>query len=214
MIKILIVTDVRLWRDGLTEALGRRSNLHVIDAIPSSSCSIIETHRPTPDIILLDMTIADAARTVQVVSDARPGVGLVGVGVREEEEDVLRCLELGIRGYVSREGSIEDLVRAIEGVTRGEMLCSPRITAALARRLNVLSTAQNTPTKHLSYREKQITGLVDQGLSNKEIAGRLHITLATVKNHVHNVLRKLHVRSRREVARKLNLRTHQSEATI
>jgi len=205
MIKVLIVTDVRLWQDGLAQVLGRRPNLRVIGAASTGIQAITESARLCPDIVLLDMAIPDAADTVQLLARVRPALGVVGLAVKESEDEVVRCLEAGIRGYVPRNGSIKDLIATIERVTRGEMICSPRVTAALARRVSTLGDAHGRQAAHLSYREQEVTTLIDQGLSNKQIAQRLQITLATVKNHIHNVLKKLRVHSRREAAHKLSV---------
>jgi len=205
VIKVLVVTDVRVWRDGLTQVLGRRPQLRVVGTAATGIEAITESVRLCPNVVLLDMAIPDAADTVQLLGRACPIAGVVGLAVKEAEEDVVRCLEAGIRGYVSRDGSIKDLIATIERVTRGEMLCPPRITAALARRVNILIGAHDTHVGNLSNREREVTALVDQGLSNKQIAQRLQITLATVKNHVHNVLKKLRVRTRREAGHKLSL---------
>lgn len=205
MIKVLVVTDVRLWRDGLRHVLGRRPQLRIVGTAATGIEAIAASARLCPDIVLLDMAIPDAADTVQLLGRACPTAGVVGLGVKDAEEDVVRALEAGVRGYVSQDGSIEDLIATIERVTRGEMLCPPRITAALARRVNMLIGAHGAHVGNLSCREKEVTTLVDEGLSNKQIAHRLQITLSTVKNHVHNVLKKLHVRSRREAGHRLSV---------
>jgi two-component system nitrate/nitrite response regulator NarL len=205
MIKVLVVTDVRLWRDGLTQVLEKRPNLRIVGTAATGLLAITESARLRPDIVLMDMAIPDAADTVHLLGRACPTIGVVGLGVKDVEEDVVHCLEAGIRGYVSRDGSFKELIATIERVTRGEMLCPPRITAALARRVNALTGAHGAHVGNLSHREKEVTALVDQGLSNKQIAQHLQIALATVKNHVHSVLKKLHVRSRREAGHRLNV---------
>jgi len=109
---------------------------------------------------------------------------------------------VGIAGFVTSEASVAELVAAIESVARGESLCSPSVVAALLRRLGSLarSWAEADPTQPLTRREREILELIDEGLSNKQIAQRLRIELPTVKNHVHNILGKLGVRRRAEAA--------------
>jgi DNA-binding NarL/FixJ family response regulator len=107
---------------------------------------------------------------------------------------------------VEREGSLEDLETAVELAARGEIHCSPRIASALARRLAVLADdeAPPEPTLGLTARELQVVELIQEGLSNKEIAQQLCIELPTVKHHVHHILSKLDVPRRADVARKIS----------
>jgi DNA-binding NarL/FixJ family response regulator len=131
---------------------------------------------------------------------ARP-TRILALGVPDEEDDVIACAEAGVAGYVMREDSLDALVVAIESVVRDEMLCSPRAAAALMRRVRVLSAErQEALGQKLTRRELEIVALIDEGLSNKAIAQRLCIELATVKNHVHNILEKLDVSRRAEAA--------------
>jgi DNA-binding NarL/FixJ family response regulator len=119
----------------------------------------------------------------------------------DSEESVLAFAEAGIAGYVPREGSVQDLVDAVERAVRGELQCSPQLAGAIIRRLAWRAAAgSDFPRGPLTARETEIVRLIDQGLSNKEIAVRLGIEVATVKNHVHNLLEKLRVRRRAEAA--------------
>lgn len=118
----------------------------------------------------------------------------------DSERDIVATAEAGIGGYVPPDASIEDLVEAVKHAARGEMICSPRVAAALARRIATL--ASNRPVgsaaPSLTAREMEVLELLEIGLSNKQIANRLSIRLATVKNHVHSILAKLNVRRRGE----------------
>ena len=126
----------------------------------------------------------------------------MALGVSEAEDDILECAEAGIAAYVLREGSIEDLVETLEATVRGELCCTPKVAATLMRRLAALAATQPSAldATHLTSRELGILRLIERGLSNKEIAGRLFIEVSTVKNHVHHVLEKLQVRTRGEAA--------------
>jgi two-component system, NarL family, nitrate/nitrite response regulator NarL len=106
------------------------------------------------------------------------------------------------------------LLQTIESVERGELLCTPRVAASLLHRVQWLSRyAQPAPAQHLTYREREVLQLIDQGFSNKEIARALSIELGTVKNHVHNILNKLKVARRSEAARWARLSTPARRAT-
>jgi two-component system, NarL family, nitrate/nitrite response regulator NarL len=136
------------------------------------------------------------------------------LGLPETDEAVLAYAEAGIAGYVSRDGSVQDLVTAIEGAVKGELRCSPRLAGTILRRLAWRAAVGGdvSPRTTLTSRETEIVRLIDQGLSNKEIAVRLGIEVATVKNHVHNLLDKLRVHRRSEAAARL--RAQDSRATL
>jgi DNA-binding NarL/FixJ family response regulator len=120
--------------------------------------------------------------------------------VPEVEQAVLPCIEAGIAGYVPRNGGLENLVTVIRSAARGEGVCSPRMVGRLWARLAHLARTQAAaaPVESLTGREREILAYIERGLSNKEIAAQLSIEIATVKNHVHKVLEKLHVRRRGE----------------
>jgi two-component system, NarL family, nitrate/nitrite response regulator NarL len=121
-----------------------------------------------------------------------------------DEVGVIPWAEAGARGYVTRSSGLDAVVAAVRSASRGEFACSPRVAAALGRRLEVL-TSEARPTTagpaSLTRRECEIVDLIERGLSNMEIAEKLFIQVSTVKNHVHRILEKLDVGGRREAAR-------------
>jgi DNA-binding NarL/FixJ family response regulator len=139
----------------------------------------------------------------RAVMNAAPTVRIVGFAAADGEVELMEGVEAGVMGFVSRSGSVDELVSAIECVDRGEAVVSPRVTAMLAQRLARISTPSvnnNQAPEQLTPRELEILTLIVDGLSNKEIGVRLFIELPTVKNHVHSILQKMHVRRRGEAA--------------
>jgi DNA-binding NarL/FixJ family response regulator len=129
---------------------------------------------------------------------------IVALGVPDGEDAILSFGEAGIAGCVPPDASIQDLVQAVERAVRGELQITPRIAGAMIRRLALRAAAGDDSSGNtLTARESEIVRLIDQGLSNKEIAVRLGIEVATVKNHVHNLLEKLRVHRRAEAAARL-----------
>ena len=118
---------------------------------------------------------------------------------------MIACAEAGASGYVPRDGTVDDLETVVESVARGEIECSPRIAASLLRRVGALAAELRgpSPNSSLTAREQEVAELLDQGLTNKEIAQQLSIAVPTVKNHVHRILDKLHVHRRTEAAARL-----------
>jgi DNA-binding NarL/FixJ family response regulator len=197
----MVVSDIRLYRDGLAELLDRESALHVVGSAASVPAALILGAAHLPGVILVDMALSEPLVAVAILAAAVPGARIIAVTVPEREADVLACIEAGAFGYVSREASLQELVRVVISASSGETLCSPRMAAVLVRRVAVLA-ASRVPDQsaHLTPREQQVVALIVDGLSNRQIARRLSIEIATVKNHVHNILGKLAARSRKEVA--------------
>lgn len=203
MIRVLILSDIRLYREGLVELLGRGEDIAVLGTATtwSEGAPLIGTLQP--DVVLLDLAMPDSETAARMMCRSAPGIRVVALGVRETEGDLVRCAEAGIAGYVRRDGSLQDLIASVESASRGEWRSSAEVMAQLLRRLARL-TAERTgsePDAPLTGRERQIVSLIERGLSNKEIAQALGIEVPTVKNHVHNLLEKLHVHRRSEAAR-------------
>lgn len=198
MIQILILTDIRLYREGLAQVLTRDQRVGVCGAACDLQTALTTIEDERPDVVLIDLAMSDSLAAVRAIRLLHGGAKVVALGVPEIEDEVLACAEAGVAGYVPREAGVGELVAAIESVGRGELLCSPRVAAALRERLTILADSQG-PVRidaRLTARETEILGLVERGLSNKDIARQLGIEIATVKNHVHNVLDKLHVHRR------------------
>jgi DNA-binding NarL/FixJ family response regulator len=201
MVRVLIVAEIRLYREGMAAMLQQEPVVEVVGIAAGADeavCALRERH---PDVVLLDMAISDNAWLVRALVAAVPGTRVLALAVPEIEREVIACAEAGVAGYVTRDGSLEDVVAAIQSAARGEMLCSPRMAATLFQRVATLALERSPASieSRLTGRELEILDLIDQGLSNKEIARRLTIELSTVKNHVHNILYKLNV-SRRAMA--------------
>jgi DNA-binding NarL/FixJ family response regulator len=196
--RIIIVSDTRLYCEGLALSLARVDRLVVAGVANSVASALACIEAKDPDVVLLDFAMQDALALPQAIAAAQMRVKVVAFSVADTEDEVCECAEAGIAGYVARNGSKDDLIAAVENAVRGEVLCSPRVTASLFRRLaaHVQTTRQRPPEPPLTGREQDIISLIDRGLSNKEIARQLKISLPTVKNHVHNILEKLQVRRR------------------
>ncbi len=199
MIEVVIVAATRLFREGLAQALDGVEKI-CLTGTASDCCELAEATGPV-DIVLVDVPSV-GIESIRAARAAMPDAAVIGIGVGEDIPELLTCVEAGLAGYVSREGSFDDLARTIEAVAHGEMPCSPEIAGTLMRRVAALAASQpQDPVEaSLTRREREIVELIESGLSNKEIALRLGIELATVKKHVHHVLDKLHVSRRLDAA--------------
>jgi DNA-binding NarL/FixJ family response regulator len=158
-------------------------------------------------VVLLDMSTVQCVEIARALRTVAPATAIVAFSLDLSDDDQLMCVEAGITGFVSRHGGVRELVDAIQCVARGDAVCAPQGVAAAFRRLVELSenraTAADDVAQPLSGRELEIMELIDGGLSNKEIARRLSIGVATVKNHVHHILEKLNVSRRGEASARL-----------
>jgi two-component system, NarL family, nitrate/nitrite response regulator NarL len=200
VIAVAVVGEVRLYRDGLAHALEQEDEFACTGTAATLGEAVALVEDSAPDVALVDLAMADALETVRALTD-KPEVAVVVLAVPDRDEAILACAEAGIAGLVTRDGSFSDLVEAISGAARGELATTPRVAGVLLRRVASLVAQQPADLdRRLTVREREIAGLLERGLSNKEIATKLCIEVATVKNHVHNILEKLDVGRRADVA--------------
>jgi DNA-binding NarL/FixJ family response regulator len=199
---VVVATEVCLYREGLALSLERRGAAEIAAMTASPGETVERVVACRPDVVLLDMAMSGASAVVRRVREAVPPVQVVALAIAETEEVVVACAEAGVAGYVPRDASMDDLVRTLRAVARGELECPSRIAASLFRRVGALAGRHPEPegAHALTPREREIVALIDRGCSNKEIARRLDIGLSTVKNHVHNLLEKLGVARRSAAA--------------
>jgi two-component system nitrate/nitrite response regulator NarL len=203
LIRVFIVCATRLYREGLTQILAAQSDIAVVGTAADSEQAVPGLRELGPDVVLLDAALPGGAAELLTLREEDPEAKVVALTLPDAEEDVIQFAEAGVSGYVTRDSSVDDLVATIRSVDRGELICSPRMAAALLRRLSAVATEHSQSTPRLTLREREIVQLIDAGLANKEIAGRLHIQVSTVKNHVHNILEKVGVHRRAEIVRQL-----------
>lgn len=199
-IRILVIADTRLYREGLAEVLGREESLEVVAVVAHAADAVAIMAQQSVDVVLLGLTPGDTLGATRSISAAHPGARVVALAVDDRPDEVVPLAEVGICGYVPRDAALADLVRTLRSVVRGESPCSPAVAAGLLRRLAALAgdgDGRGT-TGQLTAREQEVLSLMIEGLSNKQIAQRLYIELPTVKNHVHHVFEKLRVHRRTE----------------
>lgn len=208
MIKdLLIVSDVRLHRDGLAQLLVSRHEFGTVHTASTLDETLATARSYQPAIVLLDTARRSGLNVVRPLAKLVPICKIVAFAVADEPEHIIACAESGVNGYVSASASADDLIHVVQSVVRGELPCSPLIASTLFLRLGTVST---THTAHalgseeladsLTEREGEVLALLERGLSNKEIARVLSVGMPTVKNHVHHILAKLNVVRRGEAA--------------
>jgi two-component system, NarL family, nitrate/nitrite response regulator NarL len=212
MITLVIASDVRLYNEGIRQFLREAGEFQITSVTRAENALQCVLASP-PMVMLLDQAMPGGLEVLEQLRRTHPQVAVVALGVPEQEDCLLRWAEAGVTGFVPRAASGAELLATIESAVRGELVCSPRFAGRLLRQPALrASTDDSPPTRPLTARETEIVRLIDSNLSNKEIAARLGIEVATVKNHVHNVLDKLHVHRRAQAAGRLRHRDVQDTA--
>jgi two-component system, NarL family, nitrate/nitrite response regulator NarL len=209
MIRALIASRSRVHREALALALSQARRVRVLGTSSHRDEILTRLAEAPPDIVLIDFAMPEAASIVAEIRRRAPSVKVVAITLGDTEAEVIQLAEAGVAGYVLPDGSLDDLTIAVESAVRGELYCPPRVAFTLLRRVGAIALgsvtvrkeeAASSPVHQLTGREREILQLVDQGMSNKQIARQLGIEVATTKNHVHNILRKLHVHRRIEAS--------------
>jgi DNA-binding NarL/FixJ family response regulator len=210
-VTVFIISDVRLTRDGLALLLAQDRSISVVGAA-SSTVTVEQVAELHPEIGLLDATLASMRDCARRLSDAAQGIKIVAFALSEADQELIVCAEAGVSAFVGRDESSQDLLRAIHQVWRGEFSISPRRASLLLGRIAELAQSRVCPPDNLTPREREVVRLIERGLSNKEIARKLSIETATIKNHVHNILEKMQLRSRGQVAARVRTSQARPEA--
>ncbi len=200
MVSVLVVSELRLFRECLVRSLTGDGRLEVLGAVASPVAAPPALR--SPDVVLLDLGPHEPNAAIDRAVETFPESRVVGLGISEVESEILRGAEAGLTGYLSREAGLDDVVLTVEAAARDELRCSGRIAGALFRRVGVLASqvGRAAVSSSLTAREQQVLALLSEGCSNQEVARRLFVEVATVKNHVHRVLEKLGVKTRGEAA--------------
>jgi two-component system, NarL family, nitrate/nitrite response regulator NarL len=199
---VFIAAEVRLYREALAETLERKSSLSVIGTAADPGEFHPRVSSRSNALLLVDVASEKGRRDLARFLSHNPSLPVVALGVAQAPHELIAWVEAGVAGYVTRDSSLTELVAAVSAAERGEFTCSPLAAGVLARRLVRLAAHQRagTAAAGLTRRELEIVSLLGDRLGNQQIANRLCISYSTVKNHVHNILRKLEVQRREEVA--------------
>jgi DNA-binding NarL/FixJ family response regulator len=205
--RVLLIEDNRLLREGIAAALDGHGDFEVIaKAEDGDAIRMLKESGKTPDVVLLDLGL-ERSNSLQLMSALRtelPDVRVIAMDILPEHADMIEFVEAGGAGFILKSASLQDYVSTITSVAKGEKVLPAVLTASLFTQIveSALTSDKGVPESaiRLTNREKEIVSLISEGLSNKEIAARLHIATHTVKSHVHNILEKLTLSSRLQIA--------------
>lgn len=203
-IRTLIADDHELFRRGLRMVLDDEDDIEVLDEAGDGDAAIALAREHAPDVVVMDVRMPgrsgiDAARAIK---EELPGTKILVLTISDEEDDLYEAIRAGANGYLLKEISIDEIGDAVRQINSGQSLISPSMASKLLDEFSAMikkeEEKEQVPAPRLTPREMEVLQHVAQGMNNREIARTLYISENTVKNHVRNILEKLHLHSRME----------------
>lgn len=213
--KVLIVDDHILFREGLAGLLRSQEDMHVVGECGSVQEAIETAQTTQPDVILMDFSLPDGTGldATRAILNLMPDISVIFLTVHDNDERLIAAMRSGAKGYLLKNLSVNKLLASLRALERGEAALSRSMMARILTEFaQPESSAQTEPSPLVSLTSREIEVLQELafGITNQDIANRLYISENTVKNHIHNILEKLNINNRREAiefARKNGLST-------
>ena len=213
-IRVLIVDDHEVVREGLRALLKRRPELAVVGEADTVASAIEEARRTEPDIVIMDVRLPDGSgvEACREIRAQRPEAKVLMLTSYADDEAVFASIMAGATGYLLKQTRGQMLVDAIERAMRGESLLDPAVTQRVLEQVRTAGTSKDDELSLLSEQEQKILDLIAEGKTNKEIAQEVYLSDKTVKNYVSSILSKLNLRRRSEAAAFIARRRPPSQA--
>lgn len=211
-IKLLLVEDNRILREGIAAMLNKQHDINVVATIGNGEniSGIIE--KVIPDIMLLDLGLRsqNSLEIVKLIVERHPETKIIVMDLIPLQEDVYDYVQAGVSGFTLKDANISDFLAAIRSVYEGNKVLPQNLTGSLFSQIvkNAIHSSKHSLIEdavRMTKREKQVIELVADGATNKEIAQKLHLSPFTVKSHVHNILEKLTLTTRVQIAKHAHL---------
>jgi two-component system, NarL family, nitrate/nitrite response regulator NarL len=206
-VRILLIEDNRLLREGIAAMLNGQADFDVIAGIDDGEVSgLLKSQDKIPNVVLLDMGLEkeNSLKLMDRLREALPEVKIIAMDILPEQADIMEFVGAGGSGFILKNAPADDWIKTIRLVSGGAKVLPPVLTKSLFTQIieSAISGGKGLPENsiQLTNREREIVNLISDGLSNKEIAERLHIATYTVKSHVHNILEKLTLNTRLQIA--------------
>lgn len=211
-ISILVIEDNRLLREGIETLLKTREDMSVATTIGNGENILERVLEYNPDIVLLDLGLRSQSslNIVKTVLKSRPGVKIIIMDLVAAENDVYSFIKVGVSGFLLKDAGINEFYETIRRVHGGEQVLPPNLTSSLFASIieSALHSAKPSlivESVRMTRREREVIKLIAEGYSNKEIAQMINLSAFTVKSHVHNILEKLSLQTRVQVANYANI---------
>jgi DNA-binding NarL/FixJ family response regulator len=205
-IRVLIIDDNRLMREGLSALLKAQPDLQVVGAVANLAAALRQAPEVTPHVVLVDAGLGscDGCRCVEQIRRSAPAARAIVMDLLPAPEEVVGYVKAGAKGFIMKDATVEDLLGTVRSVARGSDVIPPVLTGTLLSHIAQDAVVHQRPEAaaavRMTKREQQVMQLITDGLDNKAIAQRLSIAGDTVKSHVRNILEKLTLHSRLAIA--------------
>jgi len=211
-IQILLIEDNRLLRDGIASMLKKQSDMHVVATVGNGEniLKLIGEHKP--HIILLDLGLRsqNSLQIVKLTKQHYPDTKIIVMDLIPLQADIFEFVQAGVSGFILKDANIAEFYKTIREVYQGARILPPHLTGSLFSQIVENAIYSSKPSAivesvRMTKRERQVIDLISDGFTNKEIAQKLHISTYTVKSHVHNILEKLALNTRVQIAKHAHL---------
>lgn len=206
MISIALIEDNRLVRDGIAVLLGRHPDLRVVASASGADTVVLQGTRPQVILLDLDLGHGSSLRLAERIKKEFPESKIIVMDVLPVHEDIVEFVNVGVSGFMMKDATLDDLVRTIHAVAGGAHVLPPEMTSTLFTQIAKDAVARSGRSAaaleavRMTPREREVINLIAEGLGNKEIAARLNIATDTVKSHVRNIMEKLMLHTRLQIA--------------
>lgn len=197
--RVAVVDDHPMFREGLAALLAAMEETTVVGQAGDGAEALAMVAQTLPDVVLMDlhMPVLNGVEATRRITAEHPGVAVLVLTMLTDDESLFAALRAGARGYLLKESSRHDILRALEAVASGQAVLDPQVAQRVFGALAPTATAPDPAAfPHLTARELEILDLIARGLTNPAIAERLTLSEKTVRNHVSNVFAKIHVTDR------------------
>ncbi|NLT95599.1 MAG: response regulator transcription factor [Clostridia bacterium] len=204
--KVLLVDDHALFRKGIASLLNEQGQLEIVGEASNGLEGIVKAKELKPDIVIMDVEMPEmnGVEAVAYIKKALPECKVVMLTISDNDENLFNSIRNGAQGYLLKSIDPDDMVKEILGLLRGEAAISKTMASKILKEFSNISKREKeviNPQKYnLTDREAEVLTLVAQGFTNKEISFQLSITENTVKNHLYNIMEKLHLQNRVQLA--------------
>ena len=206
-IKILLIEDNRLLRDGISAMLKKEPDMSVAAAVDDSRSALENISELKPNVVLLDLGLPNqnSLELVKSLKDEYHDIKVIVMDLVPIQEDILRFVEAGVSGFILKDATVAEFTKTIRHVAGGEKVLPPTLAGSLFSQIKGNGVKELGPSKliqsvKMTKREREIVSLIAEGLANKEIAFKLNLSIYTVKSHVHNILEKMALNTRVQIA--------------
>jgi len=205
--RILIIEDNRVLRDGISSMLNEQADMHVVSSIGSGNNILLKVTQAKAHLILMDMSMKNFkdVSVVEMLTKKMPEVKVIGMGFVPTQSDIVDFIESGASGFILKIATVKEFIGTVRSVAQGEKVIPPSLMGSLFSHVieNALKKGKGKLVNavRMTKREQEIIALIADGLSNKEIAQQLNIATHTVKSHVHNIMEKLALHTRLQIAK-------------